>query len=141
MKNPKFSIHSPLPLHSIVSRVSASSLPSATRKYSFIINDVPADLRVNTDEHMLATVLATLLNTLIAYSENSCIRVSAKLYGKVALIHLKESPGLNNFAISPKLKEIRQLAEMIGGTVSIGNNGDKLTSIVFSFINNLSLAA
>jgi hypothetical protein len=112
----------------------------AIRKHSFIINDVSVDLRVNTDEHMLATGLNTLLNTLITYSENCCIRVSARLYGKGALIHLKENLKLNNFAVGRKLKEVQQLAEMIGGTVSIGNDSNKSTSIVFSFINNLSLA-
>jgi hypothetical protein len=141
MKNSKLSTPGQFTLHAIVNRISINSLPSATQKNSFIINDVPSDLKVNTDEQMLATVVGTLLDTLITYSENCCIRISAKLFEKVALIHLKENQKLNQFAVSRKLKEVQQLAGMIGGAVSIGNDGDKSTSIVFSFSNNLSLAA
>jgi hypothetical protein len=126
----------------MVSRVSAGSLPSATRKNSFIINDVPADLQANTDENMLATVFGSLLNTVITYTENCCIRISAKLFGRVVLLQLKETSRLNNSrAFAGNLRQVQQLAEKIGGTVSISNNYTEASTIVFSFVNNPSLAA
>ncbi len=128
-------------LHLMVNRISTGSLPSATRKNSFIINDVPDDLEVNTDEHMLATVFGSLLNTVINNSENCCIRISAKLYGRVVLLHLKESHRLNCPAFAGNLRQVQQLAEKIGGTVSVSNERNEATTIVFSFVNNLSLAA
>jgi hypothetical protein len=131
----------PVVLHLLVSRISASSLPSATRKNSFIINDVPDDLEANTDEHMLATVFGSLLNTVITHSENCCIRISAKLYGKVVLFHLRETSRLNSPAFAGNIRQVQQLAEKIGGTVSISNNRDAATTIVFSFVNNTPLAA
>jgi hypothetical protein len=128
-------------LHLMVSRISAGSLPSATRKNSFIINDVPADLHANTDENMLATVFGSLLNTVITHTENCCIRISAKLYGRVVLLQLKESSRLNSRAFADNLRQVQQLAEKIGGTVSISNNYTEASTIVFSFVNNPSLAA
>jgi hypothetical protein len=128
-------------LHLMVSRILASSLPSATRKNSFIINDVPGDLEANTDENMLATIFGSLLNTVITHTENCCIRISAKVYGKVVLLHLKETHRLNTPAFAFNLRQVQQLAEKIGGTVSISNNRNEPTTIVFSFINNLPLAA
>ena len=128
-------------LYLMISRISASSLPTATRKNSFIINDVPIDIQANTDEHMLATVFGSLLNTLITHTENSCIRISAKLYGKVVVLHLKESHRLNAASFSGNLRQIQQLAEKIGGTVSISNNEGEATTIVLSFLNNLPAAA
>ena len=128
-------------LHLMVSRISASSLPSATRKNSFIINDVPSDLQANTDENMLATIFGSLLNTVITHTENCCIRVSAKVYGKVVLLHLKETHRLNTPAFAGNLRQLQQLAEKIGGTVSVSNNRNEATTIVFSFVNNLPLAA
>lgn len=134
-------IQTPVALHLLVSRISASSVPSATRKNSFIINDVPADLQANTDEHMLALVFDSLLNTVITYTENCCIRVSAKLYGKVVLCQLKETHPVNSPAFAGNLRQVQQLAEKIGGSVSISNERGDSTTIVFSFINNLTQAA
>ena len=128
-------------LHLMVNRISASSLPSATRKNSFIINDIPADLQAGTDENMLATIFGSLLNTVITHTENCCIRISAKVYGKVVVLHLKETHRLNTPAFTGNIRQVQQLAEKIGGTVSVSNSRNEATTIVFSFINNLPLAA
>jgi hypothetical protein len=133
-------IQSQVALHGMVSRVSASSLSSATRKNSFIINDIPADLKAHTDENMLATVFGSLLNTVITHTENCCIRISAKLYGRVVLLQLKETNRLNTHALA-NLRQVQQLAQKIGGTVSISNNCTEASTIVFSFVNNPFLAA
>ena len=139
MKNE--SIQSRVVLQEVVSRILVSCVPSASRKNSFIINDVPADMQVTTDEHMVATVFGTLLNAIITYAENTCIRVSAKFYGRVVVLHLKETHKLNSSSFAATLRQIQQLAEKIGGTVSISNNEGEATTIVFSFLNNLFAAA
>jgi hypothetical protein len=141
MQNSNKTTHTHVGLYSIVNRISVSSIPSATRRHSLIINDIPKELEVATDEHMLATVFGSLLNTVISHSENCCIRISAKLYGKVVLLHLIESYRLNSSAFHGNLRQVQQLAEKIGGTVSISSDRSQATSIVFSFLNNLPLAA
>lgn len=133
--------NNPVALHIMVSRISATSLPTATRKNSFIINDVPADLQAMTDEHMLATIVGSLLNTVITHTENCCIRISAKLYGRVVLLQLKESHSGNGSAFAANLRQVQQLAEKIGGSVSVSNERHETTTIVFSFVNNLPQAA
>ncbi|MDP4263718.1 MAG: ATP-binding protein [Bacteroidota bacterium] len=125
----------------MVSRISASSTPSATRRHSFIINDIPKELEVNTNENMLATIFGSLLNTVITHTENCCIRISAKLYGKVALIHLKQSHQPNKTAFNGSIRQVQQLAEKIGGTISINSERSRATTIVFTFVNDLLLAA
>ena len=128
-------------LHSMVDRISVSFLPFVTRKNSFIINDVPADLLANTDEQMLGTILGSLINTVIANTQDCCIRISAKSYGKIVLFHLKETPQIKAPAFAVNLRELQQLAETIGGTISISHDEPEATTIVFSFANNLPLAA
>lgn len=128
-------------LHLMVSRISASSVPSATRKNSFIINDIPEDLQANANENMLATIFGSLLNAVITHTENCCIRISAKIYGRVAMLHLKETHRLDTPAFAGSLRQVQQLAEKIGGAVSVSNKRNEATTIVFSFINNLPLAA
>ncbi len=127
-------------LHMMISRVSTSFLQAATRKNSFIVNDVPADLKVNADENMVATVFGSLLNTIIACGGHSCIRISASLYGEVALVNVKENNRLNGAEFMENLRQVQQLAEKIGGSITINNNDAHDTSIVFSFLN-LPLAA
>jgi hypothetical protein len=128
-------------LRLMVTRISASSLPSATRKNSFIINDVPADLQANTDEQMLATIFGSLLNTIITHTENCCIRISAKVCGKIVLLHLKETQRLNTAEFAGNLRQLQVLAEKIGGTVSISHSQNEATTVGFSFMNNFPLAA
>ncbi|MEI9806449.1 MAG: hypothetical protein WDO16_00485 [Bacteroidota bacterium] len=130
-----------LPLHLMVNRISTSSLPAAIRKHSFIVNDIPADIQVHTDENMLATVFGSLLNTVINHTENCCIRISAKLFGKVVLINLKESHRVSSHAFTGSIRQIQQLAERIGGTVSISSDRTNATTLLLSFTNNLSVAA
>jgi K+-sensing histidine kinase KdpD len=125
----------------MVSRISASSTPNASRRNSFIVNDIPKELEVNTDEHMLASVFGSLLNTIVTNTKDCCIRVSAKLYGKVVLVHLKESHRAISNAFNGSLRQVQQLAEKIGGTISINSDRDKATTILFTFVNDLPLAA
>src|SRR5258706_13257692 len=120
-------------LNLIVSRISASSIPSGTKRHSFIVNDIPKELEVNANEHMLATVFGNLLNTVITHTENCCIRISAKLYGKVVLIHLTESHQPNCSAFNGSIRQVQKLAEKIGGTISINSDRDRATTIVFTF--------
>jgi signal transduction histidine kinase len=127
-----------LGLHLMVNRISASSLPAATRKHSFIVNEVPADLEVCADEQMLATVFGSLLNTLINYTEHSCIRISAKLYGKVVLMNIKENQQLNRSAFAGSLRQVQQLAEKIGGSISISSDRSKATTVILSFSNQIA---
>jgi K+-sensing histidine kinase KdpD len=125
----------------MVGRISASSIPTAAQRNSFIVNDIPKELNVNANEHMLASVFGSLLNTVITNTRDCCIRVSAKLYGKVVLVHLKESHHTINNAFNGSIRQVQQLAEKIGGTISINSDRDKATTIVFTFVNDLSLAA
>ena len=121
-------------LHLMVSRISASSLPSAIRKNSFIINDVPADLHANTDENMLATVLSSILQIVINHTENSCIRIAANVNDKIVNVQMQDN-NFNGNVIESDLKQVQTIANKMGGYLSIHTNLKKITSIAFSFPN------
>lgn len=130
-----------IPLQEIVHRIAASSLSAAARKHSFIVNDIPTDLSVDTDENLLASVVATLLYTVIDHTEYSCIRVSAKTFGEIILVNVKEVHRAGGHAFDGNLRGIQKLAERIGGAVSVSNNREKSTDILFSFANHIHAAA
>ena len=117
-------------LHLMINQLSVSSLPSAMRRQSVVVNDIPSGLCVNTDAHKLAAVLGSLLNT------NSYIRISAKTYGNVALLHIKDNCRLNSPAFACSLVKIQELAERIGGSVGVTSYRNGITTIAFSFVNH-----
>lgn len=131
----------PVGLRALVNRLSVSAIPAATSRRSFIINDIPAGLAVNADEQVVATVFGNLLTTLIANTKDCCIRISAKIYGKIALLSIKESHQPNGKSFGANIRQIQQLAASIGGTVSVSYHQRKTTTLIFSFTNNLPLAA
>jgi hypothetical protein len=84
---------------------------------------------------MLASVISSLLHTVVTHTENSCIRIAAKEYGDIILVHLKDSSNFNNYAVANDLQQIQALAKKMGGCVSITSRREENTIIAFSFPN------
>jgi hypothetical protein len=125
----------PVPLHHLVDKLVISLLPGATVSGSFIINDICRQLRVNTDPQVLASVLGSVLYHSILFSGDDCLRISAKSFGLVTLVHIRNSHSENEKLIAESLSQIRPLAEKLGGCIQISNNRTKGTTIVFTFLN------
>src|SRR5580765_458013 len=104
-------------LNQLVDRLTDSLEPAIHRNKSFVINDVPENISTDINEDLLASILSRLLNMVIMHTENSRIRVSAKTYGNVILLHVKNDGSLNFDSISRNLGEIQGLAEKMGGFV------------------------
>lgn len=134
------STQSTIALHLMINQLSVSSMPVAIRRRNVIVNDVPSDLVIKSDEQKLAAVLGNLLNTVIGHANDSYIRITAKLYGGVTLLHIKENSRLNSPAFANSLVEIQELAEKIGGSVSVTSYRNDITTIALS-ITNMPFAA
>ena len=130
----------PMSLHHLVNRLSESLEPTARRNKSLIINNVPEDICSELSVNMVAAVLSGLMNIVIMHTEHSCIRVSAKTFGNVVLVHVKDDGCLNYDSISHNLAEIQSQAEKIGGFVGFTSYRNKLTTIAFSFMNTKDAA-
>jgi hypothetical protein len=122
-------------LHHLVNRISESLEPAARCKKSLIINNVPENICSDVNEKLVAAVLNPMMNVVIMHSENSCIRISAKLVGNVILLHVKDDGCINYDSVSDNLKEIQTQAEKMGGFVGFTSYRNKLTTIAFSFLN------
>ena len=125
----------PTSLHHLVNRLSESLETAARNNKSLILNNVPEDICSELNVNMVASVLSRLMNIVILHTENSCIRISAKTFGNVVLIHVKDDGCLNYDSISHNLAEIQSQAEKIGGFVGFTSYRNKLTTIAFSFMN------
>lgn len=131
----KINILNHVRLHLLVNQLSISTMPEAIRKKSHVINEIPGELMIHTDASRLAAVLGQLLITMISHSHDSSIRISAKKYGKVILLHLKENSRLNSPAFATSLVEIQHLADRIGGNVSVTSYRNEVTTVALSFID------
>lgn len=126
---------SPKTINHLVKMIISNALPSALRNNSFIVNDVPADLKIIADENMLANIISKLLYCLVNQSENSCIRISAKEYDDIIFIHMKSTRSINNVAVNGDLQQAQAFAKKMNGNIGLNREDDKITGIVFSFPN------
>jgi K+-sensing histidine kinase KdpD len=134
IQSPKMALAT-APLHDLVSRLTESLTPAAMRNKSFIVNDVPHHISADVNEDLLASVLSKLMNVVIMNTGNSCIRITAKSYGNVVLLHVMDDGCLNYESISQNLTRIQSLAERLGGFVGFTSSRNKLTTIALSFTN------
>ncbi len=136
----KTATQSQVALHVMISQLSVSTMPAAIERRNVVVNDIPQKMLVNIDAHKLAAVLGSLLQTVNTHTNNSYIRISAKHYGNVTLLHIKENSRLNSPAFAGSLVAIQEMAERIGGNVSVTSYRNEVTTVAFSFVNQ-SLAA
>lgn len=128
-------------LHNLVNNVTSSYSPAAQRNSSYIINDIPEEISIIPNEDLLASVLSGLMNIVLSHTQNSCIRITAKAYGNVVLMHVKDDGCVNYDSISQNLSGIQYMAEKLGGYVGFTSYRNKLTTIAFSLMNQRSIAA
>jgi K+-sensing histidine kinase KdpD len=122
-------------LHEVVTVLADSLSVAAVSKKSFILNDVPENIVIQTDAGLVESALGKLLNMVIRHTENSCIRITAKTFGNVVLLHIKDDGCLCYDSMSENLNNIQSLAERMGGYVGFTSFRNKLTTIALSFVN------
>jgi len=127
-------------LQTLVSRLVAGIVPVAVRGNNFLVNDIPAGLQVHADAAMVTTVLDNLFTSIVPYVQNSCIRITAKVYGNVVLVQLRDHTGINSYFIEQHLTASQPMAEKMGGYIGVTSQRDKETTIVFSFPNIRAVA-
>jgi len=126
-------------LDQLVNLLATSALPAAVRRKSFIVNDVPERLAIEADENILASVLGSLLHTVVNHADNSCIRINAKENGNNILVNVKDSSN-NYYSLAGDLQQVQQLAQKMSGYVSVSDRKEKSVTIAFSFPNLAKVA-
>jgi hypothetical protein len=122
-------------LQTLVGRLIASVIPATVRHKSFLVNDIPAGLNLTANTDRVVAVLSNLFNTVAAHAIDSCIRISAKVYGNIILVQLRDRNSINTYTIAHSLQEVQPIAESLGGYVGITSQRKNETTIVFSFPN------
>jgi hypothetical protein len=123
-------------LHQLVDHLVVRFLSRTLQHKSFIINDVKREMLVGANKNMLASVISCLLNTTIAQTQDNCIRVSAKLFGNITLVLVKNNDHRHEMVIAQSLQQVQSLVEQLGGCVTITNNKINGATLAFTFSNN-----
>ena len=123
-----------LSLHKLVDDVINVSSPVPAHTKSPVVNNVPANLYLNTNKDIVASVIDGLLNAVIMNATDGEIYVSAKeLFGNTVKVFVKDNNCYNTYAVACGLLKVVPLAEKIGGYLNIINQRQKITTIEFSF--------
>jgi hypothetical protein len=115
-------------------------LESVVRKQSFFINEVQCNVPLKADRNVVTYVLDALLQNVLNETSSSCIRISAKEYSQVLLIHIYDNHEADYGAENVVSDLVRVEAKKIGGFVGITRHQKNQTVIAFSF-PNVPLAA
>lgn len=126
-------MENPTRIHEVADNLVKSFLPEAVSNQNFFINDIPEHLQFQKDSQVVASVLGGLLSAIATYAKNSCIRLTAKLYGNVILIHVKNSNSFNCNVIQGRLQQLQLLAGKAQGSVGFTSHQNNITSVTFGF--------
>lgn len=124
-----------VPLKTLVNALINVKLNEVVSRESFIINEVQACIPLRADTYTVINVLDHLFKNVLRVTGKSCIRVTAKEYSQVMLIHIYDNHESNQDINDIVSDLIRSEATKIGGYVGITRKEKNQTVIAFSFPN------
>ena len=111
--------------------IKKSSAEAANNK---IINNVSADLYINANDDIVASVIDGMLSSMIANAANGDIDISAReLFSNTIKLAIRDNNCFNTYAVACSLQSLVPLTERMGGHLNITNQRQKITTIEFSF--------
>lgn len=122
-------------LYDLVEDIIKSSLPIALRNHNLIVNEIPEYLPVKTDRNILSSIIYGVVNSVMMHSKNSYIRITAKVYSDIVLVHVKDFNVMLTQGQYYGLQNLHALAKRIGGFIGITSYRHHETTIAFSFPN------
>ena len=121
-------------LHNLVHNLIQESAPLAVLNRNYVVNNIPADLAIETNGMLVSSVLDKLFHTVFRNAKNSVILISARVYGMTILVQVK-SKG----TISPGMCEEISLAcvkaKKSGGIVEMIQCESEQASVAYCFLN------
>ena len=134
-KNKRETLAPELSLQHIVQSLVLNYQNVAVTQNSFFVNEVPPTLCISADKGLVTTLLGNLFSLVANYCKDTCIKISAKAYHDVIVMHIKDTSTFNNYVLTSHLQNLQIGADKIGGFVEITSQRKKETTIAFSFIN------
>lgn len=125
----------PKNLYQLVRQAADNSMHSAVERHSFIVNEVPVEFNIATDEGMLSDILNCLLSAVVNNTHHSCIRIKANEYEDIVFVSIRDNSLFTSNTVSDHLDKVKLLAKKMNGNVIVRNMEEKFTTILLSFPN------
>jgi signal transduction histidine kinase len=119
-------------LRSLAGIILNSFRPAASQQDCVLSNDIPEDIYLLADKEALAKVLRVLLSTVIRHSNGSYIRLTAKIYSDVILLHILDHSLVNSIRID---KSLQVMVGKLGGYIDVTSKREAVTTVAFCFPN------
>lgn len=127
-------------LTSLINTLSGRFELPAIPNRSLVINDIPDNISIDADEELLSAVLSGILTKVIRNTENGSIRITAKKYNNVVLLHIKNDGVLHYDSIVHSLPVLQAQAEKLGGFIGFTSFRNRISTIAFSFTNGRNIS-
>ena len=121
-------------LFSLVNDLIHESAALTVHNRNYVVNNIPADLCIETNDSMVSGVLNKLFHTIIRHAQNSVILISAKVYGMTVLVQVK-SKGTISPGLSEEIGHACIKAQKTGGIIEMIQCETEQASIAYCFLN------
>jgi hypothetical protein len=121
-------------LHSLVNDLIREAAPLAVHNRNYVVNNIPADLCIETNDTMISSVLNKLFHTVFRHAQNSVILISAKVYGMTVLVQVK-SKGSISPGLPEEIGHVCIKAQKTGGIIEMIQCESEQASIAYCFLN------
>lgn len=120
-------------LFDLIDNIVRSSLPFALRNHNLILNEISSGFNVHCDKDSLTGIVRGVLDAIMEFSKSSYIRISARRYHEIVLIHFKDFNILNKTQAPYNLQPVQELASKIDGYIGITSFRQYESTIALSF--------
>lgn len=129
-------------LRQMINRITEKSLPGSIRKKSFIVNDTAKEIQLKVDGNKVASLLSNAIYMVINNTQDSCIRISAKVFENEVVVSIRDNGLSEKNSILQGIDQLQMLAQRMGGWIGLSEYGNKIKTIDLGFPNvNTTIAA
>lgn len=98
-----------------------------------VCNDIPVGVVVKNNPGRIRHLLGKLLQVVMEQAQGGCIRISAKTYSDVVLVHVRDTNSPGYEAIERGLQHWKDAARQLGGFLDVTSQRKQQTTVAFSF--------
>lgn len=126
-------------LGEFVEKLIAGLQPAAAQQNNFFVNEILPGIILTTNENLLASVITDLLIIVIGRNKNSCIRISAKNFSNIVLLHINEQYSKLTKKPLSDFNNLQPLAAKLGGCITVSGHEESSDTLALSFLDFVHL--
>ena len=126
---------SDIALHVMLNEAVVKVSEKANRNENKLVNLVSSDFFIGGGNPAFASLICLLLDSMMNMTTNVTVRLSAKTYSNITLLHLKTDTELNNPEFISCIQTLQPLANQIGATVELTSYRNNISTVAVSYIS------